>query len=588
MMNDPLGHSPPPHPDMFPGLEELYHPFQGLNMRGPPSPRDHGIRNPNSHMNAQAEIPPEFVGFTLTKAKKPGQPERWARYQRTEMQLSEKDLQLTIRDEKKKGISVQKKYLGSEFEGIKREIVDREIESQNRLDPQFKYALASLVTREGRTSAGQRTTVSINVILERQPVSTRGRSSSFNDEIGDLVGGQGFPPRARSPRRPGHERRAHMMPPQHPDPRLFGNLPGEPWVQVGRSEPAPAPAPPPPPPAQSHPQPHPQPHPHPHPPNQNFGDPPVHFMDADDHRPTPESLGTSPEVPMPNHSPHHHGREDFKATREHERKPKVTSLPSDHDSLEESLSDDSGFSGTRTHRTVDTEVSDHGGPEYPKRAKPQHRRKESRRESDARRDRSRDRRRDSDYGLDDGLDRKESLRRSRHRRDSDQKAPRAYRTHRRKSLGRSSNSSRESSVRYEDGDYEFIASRTHERPSPSRRNSQESHPNGRRFSSFSHPVAIHDDRNDLKELKHLFTQLQCEKLRDEKEALRRENERLAREHEKRIREQDAERMMRRDRDRDRFDRWMYLDPRPGFPEVRYSQPRPQRFSRDIHSNRFPL
>lgn len=608
MMNDSLGQSPPPHPEMFPSPEDL-HAFQRLNMGGQPSPLDHGIRHPNSRLNAQADIPPEFVGFTLTKAKKPGQPEKWARYQRTEMKLSERDLQVSVLNEKKKGVSVQKRYLAPEFEGIKREIVDREIELQNRRNPQFKYTLASLVTREGRTSAGQRTTVRIDVILERQPVRTRERSLSFNEEINELLGGQTLLPHARSPHQPGHEHIAHVIPPehsQHPDHRLFGQLPGDPWVQVGRSEQQPPPPPPPPPaqhqhqpqpqphphlqqphPQQPHPQPHPQSHPHPQSPEQGFSDPFLYSMDAEDHLPPP---GAFPEESMRNHPPNHQGREDYKATREHERKPKGASPPSDYDSLE-SFSDDSGFSGARTHRTGDTEVSDHDGQEYSKRAKPQYRRKDSRRESPTRgdraRDRSRDGRRDSGYGHDGGLDRKDSLRRSRHRRDSDHKAARAYRTHRRKSpAARSPPSSREGSIRYVDGDYEFVPSRTHDRHSPSRRNSQEPRPTGRRFSSLSHPVDIHDDRTDIKEVKYLLAQHELEKLRDEKETLRRENERMAREQEKRIWEQDTERIMRRDRDRDRFDRRVYAETRPAFPEVRYSQTRPQRFSRDMQSNRF--
>ena len=587
-------------------------------MRAQPSPLGHGIRNPNSRLNPYAQIPPELIGFTLTKVKKTGQPEKWTSYQRKDMQLSEKDLLLKIRDEKKKGISVNKKYLAPEFQGIKREIVDHEIDAQNRLDPQFRYTLASLATREGRNPAGARTTISIDVILERQPVRTRERSSSFTEEINDPIGGPAYPPHGRSPYLPGHEHGAHAVPHEHPDPRLFGDLPGEPWVQVGRSEQAPPPPPPPPPPAppQFHPPSHPQPHPHPHPPDQGFGDPSLHFINTGNHRPTADSFASSPEEPMRNAPSNHHGngdfnrhakedfhhhgkedfnrhgKEDFKAHREHERKPKVSSLPADYDSFE-SLSDDSVFSGARTHRTGDTEVSDHGGQEYPKRAKPQYRRKESRRESDARRDRSRDRsrerRRDSDNYYDDGLDRKDSLRRSRHRRDSDHKAPRAYRTHRRKSPARSSNSSREGSVRYVDGDCEFIPSRTHERPSPSRQNSQEPRPSirhGRRFSSFSHPVDIQDERNDIKEFKHLLTQIECEKLRNETEALRRDNERMARD--KMIREQETERMLRRDRDRDHLDGWAYSDTRPGFSEMRYNQPRPQRFSRDLQSNRFPF
>lgn len=615
-MNDFLGQSHPHHPEMSPSPEDLPHFFQGLNMSGQPSPLDNGIRHPNSHLNAHADIPPEFVGFTLTKGKKlgqpAGQPKKWAYRRRTEMKLSESDLQDIVRDEKKKGVSGQRRYLSGEFEGVKRDIVDDCIEEQNQLDPRFKYTLAALFIEKEQTSVRQRTIVSImsiNVILERHPVRTRERRSSFIEETGDLPGGQALPPHARSPHRPGHEHFARVIPPEHPehvDHRLFGNLPGEPCVPVGPSE-----QPPPPPahphphphphpqqphpqqpypqqahPQQPHPQPHPQSHPHSQSPNQRFSDPFLYGMDAEDSRPSPESFGTSPEESMRNHPPNHQGREEFKATREHERKPKVASLPSDYDSLG-SLSDDSGFSGARTHRTGDTEVSDHSSQEYPKRAKPQHRRRDSRRESPARgdrtRDRSRDGRRDSDYDHDGGLDRKDSLRRSRHRRDSDHKAPQAYRTHRRKSPARSPPSSREGSVRYADGYHEFIPSRTRERLSPSRRNSQESRPNplpGRQFSNFSHPVEIHDDRTS-KEWKHRFTQLENEKRWDQEEALRQE-------YEQRIWEQNTERMMRRDRDWERFDRRAYPGTRPGYPEVRYSQPRSQRFSRNMQSNGFPF
>lgn len=585
----------------------------GMHMRGPPSQQDHGIRNPHPRPNVHDDIPPKFIGFTLTKVKKAGQSETWRLPQRTEMKLSEEQLQHKIREEKKKGMSPWKKYLDPEFEGLKRNLVDEEIDSQNLLNTQFKYTLASLTTQERRTATKNRTTSAINVILEREPARTRGRSTSLNEEVSDLLGGPAYPPHGRPPHHPGHEHLAHAEPHEHPDPRLFRNQPGEPWVQVGPSDqPLPPPSPPLPPP-QSHPQPHPPPQPqfhpqshpssHPHPqPHQSFGDPHLHFGDADGLSPTSDSFGSSPEEPVRNTAPHHHGKKDSKAPREHERKPKRTSLPSDHDSWE-SLSDYSGFSGAGTYQSGDTGVTDHDGLEYQKRAKTETRRKDSRRESDARRDRSRERRRGTEYDNDDGLDRKDSFRRTRHRRDSDQKAHRPYRTHRRKSPVSSPHSSRESSVRSVEGDYEIVSPRTRERYSPSRRNSQESrlsNLHGRRISSFSHPVDVHDDRNVLnKEIKHIVTEIENEKLRGENEALRRDHERMARENEmrlseqekrfreqERLREQEAERMMWRGRDR--FDRHAYSDPRSGFSEMRYNQPRSHRFSRDIQTNRFPI
>lgn len=605
-------------------------------MGGSPLPRDPGVHDLNPLLD---EIPPRYVGFTLTKVKKSetGERERWSLCDRTEMRLSEQELLRKIENEKAKGVSVQKKYLHTEFQGIKRTVLDREIESQNQRDPRFKYTLASLNTREGRTARQQRTTIAIHVILERQPIPTRVPSPGL-----DLTGIPTHPPVKRLPTRSGFEPMAPPMPHESHEPRSVRHRPEEHWGPMERSEPLLPPSPPspllpppPPPPLQSnqphsqpHPQLHPQSHPQTYPPSHpqthpqshpqfppvaqypirpvpqshpsypSFHNSPPQFMDVHENRPMPgDFFGPFPEEHVRNLPQDHLGPEAFKASNEHERRAKATPLASDYDSLE-SASDDSGFSGAKTHGTGDTEYSDHGGHDSPKQSKHQHHRKEASRDIDPRADRSHDRRRDNNYTHDHGPERKDSLHQPRHRRDAEPKNKLPYRVHRRRSPQRSPNSSLgSSSTRYLVEEVEYLPARTQERPSSSRRNSQEQRAkavHSRRYSGFAQPVAIHDDRQELREdireevkedLKQFFAdQLERGQLRLENDALLRENERMQREQEKkRLIEQENDRAMKGGRDR-----WGYAEARSVFPEPRYNPARPQRFSRDLESNRYPF
>lgn len=594
-MNAPLGRSLPPHVDRSPNPEQLHHAFERMNMGNRPPQLDHGI-----HLPDLDDFPPAYVGFTLAKRKRSGtgQLETWEQTRRTEMQLSEEELVQQIRSEKRKGISVEKKYLHVDFQGVKRDRVDSEIEFQNRLDPRFRYTLASLTTKEGRTPKGQRMTTSMNIILRREPARGRGRSFGPNEDLVDLAGAPLYPPFVESPRLSAHGQLAEDLSHQYPEPRLGQNQPQEPWVHVS---PHPSPPPPPPPPPQPHHRPQPQPQPHPHTPHPGFNDSSQPFMDADHHRSAPPEFGRMSPADHVHMHPHpaQTGHAEFRPEREHQKKQKASPQPFVYDSFE-SASDDSEFSRAKTNRTQDTEWSDHGSHEHRKRPKQHERRKSDQGGISTSRDRSRDRRRENDYDHGRGLDRKDSTGRPYHRRDSEHHAHRAYRTHRRKSPARSPNSSRGSSSRYfTDDEYEVVPSRSHQRQYQSRRNSHEQRPgilHGRRFPSFSHPIAIHDEREEFKEeveekveekVKLIYTQMERDRFRNEAETLReqmKEKERFTREQNLRMMTEQEKARMRREPDR--LDRWSYQDRQPILPELRYHTPHSQRFSRDLENNQF--
>lgn len=515
--------------------------------------------------------------------------------------------------DKKKGISAMSQYASKDMNGNKRFQVDRLIEDMNLADSGHEYKLVLLKLKEGRNPKGQKVTVSMCIILKRQPAidNSRTRVHGLDSRFVDI---NEDPQDSRIP----HDFSA--PPPQaHRGSQLFDHDPAQRIFADRQGVPIPSPHPmgaglgftP------QHDHFPPQPYGY-TPPSDGSASPLDYFPPGPAYPIPPEDDRRAPEPyhdhkqhhngPIPHHHEpehHHDARDDFrhggppgeqaKKPRQKGGKPKTgdsrsKKTPAKRDKgehpaypdpfesdLSESWSDGSGFSKAGTNRTGDTEVSDH---RKEKRHSGDHGHRSPRGGREGEHD-------DYDRGnrRDRPARRRDSQRSSRGSHDMENDFSRStIRQHRRKSPLRSSNSSPSSGSRYHDDPKVYAPSNSrrarrdseylrNERPAFHSRNDsyEEVRPprrpgmySGKRMSGYNPHVEIYDERDEFTET--VRAQVKQELDKKEREDLKRENQRL---HEELYRPEPI------------------MNERERYPRLQSELPRSKRFSADLQSNRYP-
>lgn len=196
MINVPSRQSPPPHAQMYPGMQHLAQDFDRLNLdsrRSPPlhrggheqyAPFDdpHGYGNHNLGLDGSVDPLPRYEGYILTKAKNPGRTETWEQITKKKLQVTQEELKARVAKDKKKGVSALASLTHPDMKGAKRLQVDQLIKAQNASDPRYEYKLASLKREEGRNGRGARVTMSMQIILKREPAPAVSRARPQDDD----------------------------------------------------------------------------------------------------------------------------------------------------------------------------------------------------------------------------------------------------------------------------------------------------------------------------------------------------------------------------------------------------------------------
>lgn len=131
-----------------------------------------GPRHP-SHKSNSGQV--SYEGYTFTKCdpKQTGQKETWAVARMDPMPVSQEDLKDQIEKNRKKHISALDEYNGKMMEGFKRKQVDNLIRERTKIDGDYgyEYLLASIKRDSRQTKRKTLETVSMQVILKRQPIA---------------------------------------------------------------------------------------------------------------------------------------------------------------------------------------------------------------------------------------------------------------------------------------------------------------------------------------------------------------------------------------------------------------------------------
>ena len=128
-------------------------------------------RLPHSRKSGQVS----YEGYTFTKCdpKQTGQKETWAIARMDPMPVSQEDLKAQIEKNRKKHISALDEYNDDKMKGNKRKQVDNLIWERTKVDGDYgyEYVLASIKRDSRRTKSKISETLSMQVILKRQPIA---------------------------------------------------------------------------------------------------------------------------------------------------------------------------------------------------------------------------------------------------------------------------------------------------------------------------------------------------------------------------------------------------------------------------------
>ena len=151
-------------------------------LHSPPPPLAHGHqtfhksssdphRLPHSRKSGQVS----YEGYTFIKcdSKQTGQKETWAVARMDPMPVSQEDLKAQIEKNRKKHISALDEYNDEKMKGNKRKQVDNLIRERTKVDGDYgyEYVLASIKRDSRRTKSKIPETLSMQVILKRQPIA---------------------------------------------------------------------------------------------------------------------------------------------------------------------------------------------------------------------------------------------------------------------------------------------------------------------------------------------------------------------------------------------------------------------------------
>ncbi|KAL8719259.1 MAG: hypothetical protein Q9225_003718 [Loekoesia sp. 1 TL-2023] len=405
MIQVPMPPSPPPHPNVSPGVQSLPVEFDRLNL-GPAMPPHAGHQHiAPPPIGPLGSLGHEFDTALLRKEKDsyegynferitpqhPQEKATWSRVTKTKMPLSQGELLAMVSKQKRKGLSAWQLLKSDEMKGFKRKQVDQLIDDRTRADPRFEYELAGLKLDQYSDRRGTRGTSAFQVILRRhlrKDLATAGpaglgKLQEPHREIVDLTGmseepsegsSQGFlggasPPRHHFAPPPHHGFPDHHGFQQPPHPPPFIHHPGPPMHEIHHEVP------------HGSPPPHHMPH---------LEGPFIH-QDPHQAHPPPPFIPNMPH-PMPHHQEGHHEilgevkeakpkkeSKDSKPTihqvKPHKSEKKHKRAPSDSDW--DHLSESSDFSQAYTDRTPDTVYSSNSS----RKDKTYHKTRDSRRSS---------------------------------------------------------------------------------------------------------------------------------------------------------------------------------------------------------------
>ena len=148
----------------------------------PPPPLAHGHQtfHKNSsdthrlpHGRKSGQVSYEGYPFTKCDSKQTGQKETWAVARMDPMPVSQADLKAQIEQNRKKHISALDEYNDDQMKGNKRKQVDNLIRERTKVDGDYgyEYVLASIKRDSRRTKSKIPETLSMQVILKRQPIA---------------------------------------------------------------------------------------------------------------------------------------------------------------------------------------------------------------------------------------------------------------------------------------------------------------------------------------------------------------------------------------------------------------------------------
>ncbi|KAM0795600.1 hypothetical protein BDR22DRAFT_893999 [Usnea florida] len=152
------------------------------SLHSPPPPLAHGqqtLHKSNSdthrlpHSRKSGQVSYEGYTFTKCDSKQTGQKETWAIARMDPMPVSQEDLKAQIEKNRKKHISALDEYNDDNMKGNKRKQVDNLIRERTKVDGDYgyEYVLASIKRDSRRTKSKPPETLSMQVILKRQPIA---------------------------------------------------------------------------------------------------------------------------------------------------------------------------------------------------------------------------------------------------------------------------------------------------------------------------------------------------------------------------------------------------------------------------------
>ena len=151
-------------------------------LHSPPPPLAHGHQTSHQnsydthrlpHSTKSAQVSYEGYTFTKCDSKQTGQKETWAVARMDPMPVSQEDLKAQIEKNRKKHISALDEYNDDKMKGNKRKQVDNLIRERIKVDGDYgyEYVLASIKRDSRRTKSKIPETLSMQVILKRQPIA---------------------------------------------------------------------------------------------------------------------------------------------------------------------------------------------------------------------------------------------------------------------------------------------------------------------------------------------------------------------------------------------------------------------------------
>ena len=190
-LTDRMSKDVPPAPSASPAIQDRRRsgPIATISssylpppIHSPPPPLAHGHQTFHKNSSDTHRLPHSrksgqisYEGYTFTKcdSKQTGQKETWAVARMDPMPVSQEDLKAQIEKNRKKHISALDEYNDDNMKGNKRKQVDNLIRERTKVDGDYgyEYVLASIKRDSRRTKSKIPETLSMQVILKRQPIA---------------------------------------------------------------------------------------------------------------------------------------------------------------------------------------------------------------------------------------------------------------------------------------------------------------------------------------------------------------------------------------------------------------------------------